>query len=86
MMGDLTLPRAKTLMTPRVQYCLSLGDKEYCNRTSASMTWNNKVLEFNVFGFGPILVKRYKKGQQLVWDYVRWKYDLHGSNLHIASK
>ena len=46
-----------------------IGDKEYCNRTSASMIWNNKVLEFNVFGFGPIVVKRYKKGQQLVWEY-----------------
>ena len=34
------------------------------------MTWNNKVLEFNVFGFGPIVVKRYMEGQQLVWEYV----------------
>jgi hypothetical protein len=46
-----------------------IGDAEYCNRTSASMTWNNKVLECNVFDFGPIEVKRYTKGQQLVWEY-----------------
>ncbi len=49
------------------------GDKEYCNRTSASMRWNNKVLEFNVFGWGPIVVKRYlqdaPEGKQLVWEY-----------------
>jgi hypothetical protein len=45
------------------------GDKEYCARTSASMTWNEGVLEFNVFGWGPIVVKRYMDGEQLVWEY-----------------
>jgi hypothetical protein len=49
------------------------GDQEYCGRTSASMTWNNDVLEFNVFGFGPIVVKRYlhqgPDGEQLMWEY-----------------
>jgi len=28
----------------------TIGDKEYCNRTSASMIWNNGVLDFHVFG------------------------------------
>jgi hypothetical protein len=47
----------------------TLGDREYCGRTSASMTWNNDILEFNVFGWGPIVVKRYMDGEQLVWEY-----------------
>jgi hypothetical protein len=45
------------------------GGKEYCGRTSASMTWNNKVLEFNALGSGPVVVKRYMQGKQLVWEY-----------------
>ena len=44
-------------------------DKEYCGRTSASMTWNNRVLHFNVFGWGPVAVRRYMEGEQLVWEY-----------------
>lgn len=47
----------------------TVGEKDYCGRTSASMTWNNDVLEFNVFGWGPIVVKRYMDGDQLVWEY-----------------
>jgi len=43
--------------------------KEYCGRTSASMTWNDKVLDFNAFGWGPVVVKRYMQGEQLVWEY-----------------
>lgn len=45
------------------------GGKEYCGRTSASMRWNNKVLEFNALGSGPVVVKRYMQGEQLVWEY-----------------
>jgi hypothetical protein len=48
----------------------TIGDKEYCSRTSARMTWNNKVLEFNAFGSGPVVVTRYMKGEQLVWEYI----------------
>lgn len=52
---------------------LIAGGKEYCNRTSASMTWRNKVLEFNAFGWGPVVVKRYmqqgEEGEQMVWEY-----------------
>lgn len=53
------------------------GDKEYCGRTSASMTWNNKVLEFRPFGWGPVVVKRYMSGEQLVWEYA------DGSTTHM---
>jgi hypothetical protein len=46
----------------------TLGNKEYCARSSASMTWNNKVLAFNPFGWGPVMVRRYMEGEQLVSD------------------
>jgi hypothetical protein len=48
----------------------SLGDKDYCPRTSASVVWNNGVLEFRAFGWGPIVVKRYLRGEQLIWEYI----------------
>lgn len=47
----------------------TVGDKEYCNRTSASMIWRNGKLDFNVFGWGPVVVRRYMDGEQLVWEY-----------------
>lgn len=53
------------------------GNKEYCGRTSASMTWDNKVLNFNAFGAGPVVVKRYMQGEQLVWEYA------DGSTTHM---
>jgi hypothetical protein len=37
--------------------------------TSASMTWNNGVLDFNVLGWGPVVVRRYPDGEQMVWEY-----------------
>ena len=46
-----------------------IGDKEYCPRTSASMIWNNGVLDFHVFGWGPMVVRRYLDGEQLIWEY-----------------
>ncbi len=46
-----------------------LGDREYCGRISASMIWNNGVLDFHVFGWGPVVVRRYLDGEQLVWEY-----------------
>jgi len=48
----------------------AIGDREYCPRTSASMIWNDGVLEFHVFGWGPVVVRRYMDGEQLVWEYV----------------
>ena len=47
----------------------TIGDNEYCNRTSASMTWRDGKLDFNVFGWGPVVVQRYLDGDQLVWEY-----------------
>jgi hypothetical protein len=46
-----------------------MGDKEYCPRTSASMIWNEGALDFHVFGWGPVVVKRYMEGPQLIWEY-----------------
>jgi hypothetical protein len=47
----------------------TLGDKEYCGRTSAGVIWNDGVLDFHPFGWGPVVVKRYMEGEQLVWEY-----------------
>ncbi|MFK8048778.1 MAG: hypothetical protein AB8B81_10115 [Halioglobus sp.] len=47
----------------------TIGDREYCGRTSASMTWENDILNFRPFGWGPIVVRRYLAGEQLVWEY-----------------
>lgn len=47
----------------------SLGDKPYCPRTSASMIWNDGVLDFHVFGWGPVVVRRYRQEEELVWEY-----------------
>jgi hypothetical protein len=47
-----------------------IGARPYCPRTSASMIWNNGVLDFHVFGWGPVVVNRYLEGGQLVWEYV----------------
>jgi len=47
----------------------TIGDKEYCPRTSASMIWNDGILDFHVFGWGPVVVRRYLDGQQLIWEY-----------------
>jgi hypothetical protein len=46
-----------------------IGDKQYCPRTSASMIWNDGVLDFHVFGWGPVVVRRYLDGEQLIWEY-----------------
>ncbi|MBT6781193.1 MAG: hypothetical protein HOA94_08295, partial [Porticoccaceae bacterium] len=47
----------------------TIGDKEYCPRTSAGVKWHKGVLDFHVFGWGPVVVKRYREGEQLVWEY-----------------
>lgn len=47
-----------------------LGDKEHCMRTSASMIWDDGVLNFHAFGWGPVVVKRYRDEDQLVWEYL----------------
>lgn len=45
------------------------GSREYCMRTSASMIWEDKVLNFYAFGWGPRVVRRYREGDLLVWEY-----------------
>ena len=47
----------------------TLGGEDYCMRTSASMIWEQGVLNFHVFGWGPVVVRRYMDGEQLVWEY-----------------
>ena len=47
----------------------TIGEKEYCSRTSASKVWNEGVLDFHVFGWGPVVVRRYLDGDQLIWEY-----------------
>ena len=47
----------------------TIGDREYCPRTSADVVWNDGVLDFRVFGWGPVVVRRYMRGDQLVWEY-----------------
>jgi hypothetical protein len=47
----------------------TVGDREFCPRTSASMIWNEGVLDFHVFGWGPVVVRRYLDGDQLIWEY-----------------
>jgi hypothetical protein len=43
--------------------------KDYCMRTSAHSTWRNGQLEFNVFGWGPVVVRRYPDGDDVIWEY-----------------
>ena len=47
----------------------TIGDREFCARSSAGMYWNNQVLDFKVFGWGPVVVRRYLDGEQLIWEY-----------------
>lgn len=47
----------------------TLGGKEYCPRTSAGFVWQDDVLNFHAFGWGPIVVQRYLEEGQLVWEY-----------------
>ena len=48
----------------------TLAGKEHCMRTSASMIWEDKILNFYVFGWGPRVVRRYRDGDELIWEYV----------------
>lgn len=43
--------------------------KDFCMRTSASMIWEEKILNFYVFGWGPRVVRRYREGEFLIWEY-----------------
>ena len=48
----------------------TLGGKEHCMRPSASMIWEDKILNFYAFGWGPRAVRRYRDGDELIWEYV----------------
>jgi hypothetical protein len=45
------------------------GDKAFCARSSASMIWEDKILNFYAFGWGPKVVMRYREDDLLVWEY-----------------
>lgn len=47
----------------------TIGERAFCPRTSASMIWNEGILDFHVFGWGPVVVRRYLDGEQLIWEY-----------------
>ena len=47
----------------------TLGGKEHCMRTSASMIWEDRVLNFYAFGWGPQVVRRYRDADELIWEY-----------------
>ena len=47
----------------------TLGETKYCPRTSAGVKWQEEVLSFRVLGWGPVVVRRYLDGDQLVWEY-----------------
>ena len=48
----------------------TLRGEEHCLRTSASMIWEDKALNFYAFGWGPRVVRRYLDGDELIWEYV----------------
>ncbi len=48
----------------------TIAGTPYCPRTSASMIWKDGVLNFYAFGWGPLAVRRYRDGDELVWEYV----------------
>lgn len=41
----------------------------HCARTSASMIWEDGMLNFHLLGVGPVVVRRYLEGEQLIWEY-----------------
>ena len=47
----------------------TLAGKDHCMRTSATAIWRGRKLEFNAFKWGPVVVRRYLDGNQLVWEY-----------------
>ena len=51
------------------QVVFTIGEREYCPRTTAGMFWNDGTLDFRVFGWGPVVVRRYMDNEHLVWEY-----------------
>jgi hypothetical protein len=48
----------------------TLGNREFCSRSTAGVSWDEKVVKFRVFGWGPVVVRRYMDKGQLVWEYI----------------
>ena len=46
-----------------------IGERQFCPRSSAAMIWRDKVLNFHALGWGPVVVRRYREGDRLVWEY-----------------
>ena len=36
---------------------------------AAGVVWRHGVLDFDVFGWGLVVVRRYMDGEQLIWEY-----------------
>ena len=79
--GGVTAP-----MTQKARSALSLGGKEYCMRTSASAVWRNGKLEFNAFGFGPVVVRRYRDGERYDLGIYRRVYYANGTDMHASAR
>ena len=47
----------------------TLGSQAFCARTSATMTWDEGILNFHAFGWGPLVVRRYLEGEAIIWEY-----------------
>ncbi len=62
-----------------------LGDKEYCNRTSAGVVWNNGVLDFHVL-VGASGGKALYGGRSTGVGILRWQCHLYGPYLHLARR
>jgi hypothetical protein len=56
--------------TEGMNFAIHIAGKKLCPRTSASMIWQNGVLNFHPFGFGPTAVRRYMENNQLIWEYL----------------
>lgn len=47
-----------------------VGGYRFCPRSSALAVWQDGILNFHAFGSGPVVVRRYRVGDELVWEYL----------------
>jgi len=55
-------------LLPTGKYLQALWRAPCPNKEKHSI-WKDKVLNFHVFGWGPVAVCRYREGEQLIWEY-----------------
>ena len=69
--GSFDGPNATAGEAPTIRRAVSSSpwDREFCGRTSATMTWDEGILNFHAFGWGPLVVRRYLEGEALIWEY-----------------